>query len=235
MTRLDRRALLAGCIVTGATLLVSPANGDDDLSFHPDAIAPQSIDSFLQTKQYKSATSPMVGTGSYFVQEGQTFNIDPALVVAMSGIETDFGLRTCTTDNAWNWFWQGPCPASPFTSYDDAIQTVSKYLRLSYINKGYNTIPLIQKKYCTAPVQNGVTCPGWISTVTQFRDQMAGLAPSPPVTGQPSQPNSSTGGPTTTPTSSASGIGKLWWFAGAGVVLALGLGWLIGRRKRTSQ
>ncbi|SPE38486.1 exported hypothetical protein [Candidatus Sulfopaludibacter sp. SbA3] len=223
-----------GLLVLGATagaLFFAPLlSGDDDLNFHAGAVTVQDIDSFLGTKQYKGVISPMVGTGSAFFNIGQTYNIDPALVVAISGIETDFGLRTCTTDNAWNWFWQGPCPNSPFTSYSDGIETVSKYLKLSYINKGYNTIALIQKRYCTAPVQNGVTCPGWISTVTLFRDQLLGLSPNPnpPPTTATSPPASSVDSTTTSETASSGG--KYWWIAGAGALIALG--WLLGRKRR---
>jgi LPXTG-motif cell wall-anchored protein len=98
-------------------------------------------------------------------------------------------------------------------------------LKLSYINKGYNSIALIQKKYCTAPVKNGVACPGWISTVTTFREQLLGLAPNPPTT--------ETGGTTGSPAAATPGGIPYWWIA-AGALLAVGLGWLLGRKKRAS-
>jgi hypothetical protein len=223
---------MAACASIGAIFLAPAALGDDDLGFHSGAITAQAIDSYVAAKKYKGNKSPLVGSGNSFLQAGQTYDIDPALIVAISGIETDFALRTCATDNAWNWFWQGPCPQSPFTSYDDGIQTVSKHLRLSYIDKGYNTIALIQKRYCTAPVQGGVTCPGWISGVNLFRNQLLGVAPNPTPT--PPTPPPSGGGEPDTPTGQESATSKYLWIAGACVILAAGTGWLVGRRRRTS-
>jgi hypothetical protein len=211
MKRVFPAAFRAVCFSIGVMFSAASLDGDD-LNFQPNSVTAQTIDSFLSTKRYRGKTSPMVGTGNSFVQRGLTYNIDPALIVAISGIETDFGLRTCTTDNAWNWFWQGPCPRSPFTSYDDGIKTVSKHLRLSYLNKGYKTIALIQKRYCTAPVENGVSCPGWISTVTQFRDELLYSSPVPP-------PHP----------------GKYWWIAGGGILAAGSLGWLLGRRRKSDR
>jgi hypothetical protein len=53
---------------------------------------------------------------------------------------------------------------------------VTKYLRLGYINKGYNTIPLIRSKYCAEG------CEHWIPNVTLFFGEMptAGGAPTAP-------------------------------------------------------
>jgi len=194
----------------------------DDLSFKAGALTAEGINGYLAKKHYKAKASPLNSSGQAFLAAGQKFDIDPALIVAISGQETSFATRTCTTDNAWNWFWQGPCPRSPFDNYEQGINTVSKFLRKNYINRGYNTIPLIRKKYCTAPVKNGIVCPGWITNVTLFRDQLKGLPIPAPAPGQPAEPGA--------PTSSSKPY--LWIIAAAiAVLLALG-GWLLGRRSR---
>lgn len=235
MTRLQRVALMAGCMSIGFVLFPRAGKCQDDLGFQSGAITAATIDSFLTQKK-----SPMAGSGNSFLQSGQTYNVDPALVVAISGIETSFATHTCTADNAWNWFWQGPCPQSPFTSYSDGIDTVSKFLRLSYIDKGYNSITLIQKRYCTAPVQNGVTCPGWISTVTQFRAELLGTTSTTTSSDNPSgsppgvPPPTPTPGPAPSPGPQPLSANKMWWIAGGAVLVAAGAGWLLGHRRRTA-
>lgn len=144
------------------------------------------IDQFLKGQQcvhctclYSDGeTSPLLGTGGAFQDNGTVFNIDPRLIVAIAGQETSFGLHTCCTrnNNAWNWFWcyasnscQGqPCQHSPFDSWSSGIKTVSKYMRKNYLSRGYNTIDLIGHKYC---IDN---CSAWVGGVTRFYKELGG-------------------------------------------------------------
>jgi len=144
------------------------------------------IDAYLQGQHCKSCTclynngdpSPLVGSGTDFLANGATFGIEPRLIVAIAGQETSFGLHTCCTrnNNAWNWFWcyasnscaGQPCQHSPFDSWGSGIKTVSKYMRKTYVNRGYNTIALIGHKYC---VDN---CSAWVGGVASFYAQLGG-------------------------------------------------------------
>lgn len=140
------------------------------------------IDQYLARKPSTSNSSPLFGQGSTFESYGQQYVIDPRLIVAISGAETSFATSKCHktpvtgTHNAWNWFWcygKGTCGAdvclnSPFDTWDSGIHTVSKYLRKNYLNKGYNTIPLIRSKYCV----DG--CEHWVPNVTRFYEEMNG-------------------------------------------------------------
>jgi hypothetical protein len=115
------------------------------------------IDQYLTRKK-----SPMAGIGETFVRFGRDYTVDPRLPVAISGGETTFGQHVCAANNSWNWFHNVTCPASPFISYQRGDELVTRYLRLAYINKGYNTIPLISHKYCA------VGCDNWIPLITLF-------------------------------------------------------------------
>src|SRR5215468_6752241 len=83
-----------------------------------------------------------------FVEEGRTWNVDPRLIMAIAGAETTFAKHTCAKNNAWNWFHKKTCKPSEFESYDEGIKTVTKFMRRSYIQRGYSTIPLIRTRYC---------------------------------------------------------------------------------------
>ena len=113
--------------------------------------------------------SPLAGQGNAFVSSGQKYDVDPRLIVAISGAETSFGTKLgCYTQsgniapnpyNAWNWFYQG-CP-SPFNSWADGIDAVTKGIGGSlYFQAGRTTIEKIAEIY-TATDRSA-----WINNVT---------------------------------------------------------------------
>jgi len=132
------------------------------------------IDGYLSKK-----ASPMTGLGADLSALGQQYNIDPRLVVAISGAETTFGRHVCAANNAWNWFHHYTCPQSPFQSFQQGAGQVTKFLRLSYLNRGYTTIELIRYKYCASGCQN------WIPLVTTFFNEMPVAQPVTQVTSPP--------------------------------------------------
>jgi hypothetical protein len=123
--------------------------------------------------------SPLTGSGPVFEADGGTYRLDARLIVAISGQETNFGFRTAckVTHNAWNWFWcyasktgcsNNPVLNSPFASWQEGIDTVSKFMRKSYLQKGYVTVAQIQTKYCTSG------CQDWTHGVTAFLNDLGG-------------------------------------------------------------
>ncbi len=137
--------------------------------------------------------SNLAGSAGTFVTEGAKWNLDPRLVVAIAGAETTFGKHLCGKNNAWNWFHKRTCKPSTFESYDEGIQTVTKWLRRAYVQKGYDTIPKIRARYCAEG------CDNWVKLVTLFRSEMPGgapnAAPPPPSVSQPQTPAARTGPP----------------------------------------
>lgn len=119
------------------------------------------IDTYLKNK-----ASPITGNGSVFLASSNQYHVDPRLIVAIAGAESSFGTvwHACPPSgyNAWSWFYNGTCANSPFPSFAAGIQTVTKFMRISYFNKGYDTIPAIGGKYCASG------CQSWVPNVTQF-------------------------------------------------------------------
>jgi RHS repeat-associated protein len=86
----------------------------------PCAANGQAIDNYLASKK-----SPMAGMGEDFYVEGFKNNVDPRLIVAISGAETTFAnFITRGQYNAWNWLWNGR--NSYFTSWASGIRSVTK-------------------------------------------------------------------------------------------------------------
>jgi len=167
-------------------MVTAPAAMAAGLDYSPASPNAAQIDDFLKGKN-----SPLAGIGAALSGYARDYDIDPRLVVAIAGAETTFGQHQCTDNNAWNWFHRRTCPASAFTSYQEGAEHVTKFLRLSYLNRGYDTIEQIRYKYCTSG------CDNWVSLVTAFHDAMpsngqptAVQPPAQPATQPPNQPAS---------------------------------------------
>lgn len=158
---------LWGIACLAAWMLTAPTAMAAGLDYSPASPNAAQIDDFLTRKN-----SPLAGIGTALSGYARDYDIDPRLVVAIAGAETTFGLHQCTDNNAWNWFHHRTCPQSPFTSYQEGAEHVTRFLRLSYLNRGYDTIELIRYKYCATG------CDNWVHLVTAFHDAM-------PSNGQP--------------------------------------------------
>ena len=161
---------------------VAPPNGNGAST--TTSTSTDAIDQYLARKPNVTNPSPMVGLGSTFESWGNQYTVDPRLIVAISGAETSFATapecsskaQPAVTHNAWNWFWCGangscgndPCSNSPFDSWNSGIETLSHFLRKDYINKGYNTVPLIASKYCASG------CTNWIPNVKSILTDLNG-------------------------------------------------------------
>jgi hypothetical protein len=97
--------------------------------------------------------SPIAGNGAVFFSSGVQFDVDPHLIVAISGQESHFGRdlgqprAACSarSSNAWSWFFgrSRMCRDSNFTSFADGIQRVTSGIRRLYLDQGAHTIPEI--------------------------------------------------------------------------------------------
>lgn len=183
-----------------------------------DATAPSALqlDQYLQRKH-----SALAGSGQRLVDLGRQYGIDPRLPAAIAGAETTFGKHVCAPFNAWNWFYRRDCESSEFASYDEGMTRVTKFLRLSYVNKGYNTVELVRLKYCARG------CDNWIPLVNQFRAEMPS-SPAPSPTPVPA-PVSSTRMPSGI---HLFGLPRSFFFGTAAVLVA---GWLFSRLRQSGR
>lgn len=90
----------------------------------PPTASADSIDAFLAREH-----SPMAGEGADFVAAGKKYDVDPRLLVAIAGAETQSGKPSQITRgqyNAFNWQWNHADPHhSSFSSWNEAIVSVA--------------------------------------------------------------------------------------------------------------
>jgi hypothetical protein len=127
------------------------------------------LDAFLTSKN-----SPMAGQGAAFVASGGRWQLDPRLLVAIAGAESNFGSITCAPFNAWGW----GCPNGPyeFTSWADGIDTVAEGLRTNYLSEGRTSVALIHQKYAPVGAANDPTGlnNNWTINVSRFMVELGG-------------------------------------------------------------
>ena len=88
-----------------------------------------SLDAYLATKG-----SPMVGQGARILAVAKAYDLDPRLLVALSGAESRFGLDTKAAFNALGIMHHGK--HIPFPSYEDAFKSIA--ISLNNPANGYN-------------------------------------------------------------------------------------------------
>lgn len=120
----------------------------------------------------KRRGSPMAGLGAVFVQAGKRNGVDPRLLVAISGAESDFGRNIKPgTNNPFGWG-----PHIPFGSFGEAIDTVARGLRKGYLDEGRTSIPAIGEKWAPGGAANDPTNlnANWAGNVSKFYSELGG-------------------------------------------------------------
>jgi hypothetical protein len=153
-----------GSIPTAASTPVYGFGGSQTLP-----VSAESLDRYLESKG-----SPIAGQGAVLLQAGERWNVDPRLVVAISGAESAFGLITCAPHNAWGY----GCPSGPFAfrTWADAINEVTMGLRQHYLDDGLTTVDSIHLKWAPPAASNdpnGLNLV-WADNVAKFLDEQGG-------------------------------------------------------------
>lgn len=109
--------------------------------------------------------SPLVDSAKTFVEEADKNKLDWKLVVSISGLESSFGKRIPVNSyNGWGWGVYGN-NVIRFSSWDEAIRTVSRGLRENYMNKwGAKDIYSIGRIYAASPT--------WAQRVIYFMNNL---------------------------------------------------------------
>lgn len=111
-----------------------------------------------------SYNSPLADAAQTFVREADAYNLDWRLVASISGVESTFGKFCVGTYNCWGWGVYGD-NAIYFSSYNEAIQTITKVLRENYMDKwGAQDVYQIGRYYAASPT--------WASRVVYFMDKI---------------------------------------------------------------
>lgn len=130
-------------------------------------MTPREIDDYLREKQ-----SPLAGKGAVFVREARKNGLDPRLLVAIAGAESQFGTQVKPgTNNPFGWG-----PHIPFPSWDRAIATVARGLRTGYLDEGRKTIAQIGEKWAPVGAGNDPTNlnSNWAKNVGRFYAELGG-------------------------------------------------------------
>lgn len=116
---------------------------------------------YLVAKQLKAGLkgTPLERYAWAFEKAGHKWNVNPFFVAAITGKESGYGAAKCG-NNVFGW---GACNGTDFPSIEAGIRTVTKSLRVDYMNRwGKHTVQEIGETYC------GPTCYTWAADVRYF-------------------------------------------------------------------
>lgn len=118
-------------------------------------------------RQYlESYRSPLVPFADKLVAAADKYSLDFRLTTAIAQKESNLcKLAPPNCFNCWGWGIHSEGTLC-FSSYDEAIEEVSRGLSEEYFQKGYDTIEKIMAKY--TPLSNG----SWALGVYQFLNEM---------------------------------------------------------------
>jgi hypothetical protein len=116
-------------------------------------------------KYLEQYDSPLAGSAQTFVSEADRYNLDWKLVVSIAGVESWYGRMVPPYSyNGWGYGVYG-ANVRYFSSWDDAIQTISYDLREKYMNEwGATDISSIGRIYAADPA--------WATKVTYFMGKL---------------------------------------------------------------
>lgn len=146
-------------------------------------------------RQLRQRGSPLAGQGQAFIDAGTKYDLDPLLLVAISGAESEYGKKVKRgTHNPFGWG-----PHIPFQSWGQAIDTVGGGLRRGYLDQGLTTPEEIGGKWAPIGAGNDPTNlnQNWAGNVNRLLTELGGSggtapgvrAPAPASFGAPSPPS----------------------------------------------
>jgi len=110
--------------------------------------------------------SPLVPYAGFIVQNADKYGIDYRLITAIAQQESNLCKKIPEGSfNCWGWGIHSKGTLK-FDSYEQGIETVSKGLKMGYIDEGYTNPEEIMSKY--TPQSNG----SWANGVTKFLNEL---------------------------------------------------------------
>jgi hypothetical protein len=125
----------------------------------------------IKLRKYLEAyNSPLAPFAEDFIREADANHIDWKFVVSIAGVESGYGKHIPHRSyNGWGWGYRNGT-VMHFTSWDEAIQTISHDLRMKYMDRGgARNIYDIGHVYAANP--------NWASRVQGFMNQLEAYEP----------------------------------------------------------
>jgi len=153
---------------TQAVLRIERAPGNEEVDVEDSQDNHQrqvdAITAFLQ--QTKSPLAVLAGD---FVSVGDIYNLDPYLLVAISGVESSFGKNYPRTTNNPFGIYSSSNTLRYFGSFSEALDYLGKLLSEKYDT---TSVENIGRKYC--PPSGGCDTEKWIWVVEKFIEEIKG-------------------------------------------------------------
>jgi beta-N-acetylglucosaminidase len=142
----------------------APLNTNEPLRF--ESLSPEKLDLVLAGK--------LKGMGQAFVRAGQQYNVNPALLAAISQHETGNGKSRASIEKNNIAGMMGINGLKSYASVDDSINDMARNLSKNYLGLGLTDIAQIGSKYAPPGAKNDPTGLNnhWVTGVTKYFDKL---------------------------------------------------------------
>lgn len=159
-----------------------PGNQGGSNLTYPSGQSPQTIGQCLDAyMQSVVPSSPLIGKGVTFATAGQSYNVNPALMVAIGQQESALGTAGIVNSHPYNYYGLTAAGGgwAEFSSWEEAINNQARYLRTNYLDQGLTTIPQIGAKYAPVGASNDPNNlnSNWVTGVENKFNSIIGLCP----------------------------------------------------------
>lgn len=141
-----------------------PINGRQDLHFR--SISPKELNQVLDGK--------LEGMGQVFIHVGKLYNVDPALLAAISQHETGNGQSHAAYEKNNVAGMMGANGLKSYSSVEASIMDMARNISKNYLQKGFTSIAKIGAKYAPIGADNDPTGLNhdWVTGVTKYYNQL---------------------------------------------------------------
>ncbi len=122
----------------------------------------------------QALSGKLAGMGSVFVEAGEKYNIDPALLAAIAQHETGNGKSRAALEKNNIAGMMGKNGLKTYATVEDSIMDMARNLSQNYLDKGLTTIANIGAKYAPVGAANDPTGLNnyWVNGVTKYYNKL---------------------------------------------------------------
>jgi beta-N-acetylglucosaminidase len=119
--------------------------------------------------------SPMAGNGEVFIENAKKYNLPRYLMVAIAGVESNFGVAGYASTGTYNAVGLGVHEGRKYKNWGEGIEDMAYVLRNYYFDEGKDETVEIQNKWAPRCTDSNSCDNSWADSVNYFINDLNNL------------------------------------------------------------